>query len=192
MTKELRPALVWLVLMTVLTGVIYPLVVTGIAQVVFPVQANGSLIMQAGRAVGSALIGQPFDDPRYFWGRLSATAPFPYNAAASSGSNHGPSSEALLEAVQERLTALRAAEPGNPGLVPVDLVTASGSGLDPHVSPASAQWQLPRVARARGLAPQEVAALVARHTRGRQLGFLGEATVDVLALNLALDALPTR
>jgi len=187
MTRELRPAILFLVLMTVLTGVIYPLVVTGVAQVLFPAQANGSLIVREGRAVGSALIGQPFDDPQYFWGRLSATAPVPYNGAASSGSNLGPLSDALVEAVQGRIAALREADPGNARPVPVDLVTASGSGLDPHISPAAAAWQVPRVARARGLAPQAVEALVARHTRGRQLGFLGEPTVDVLVLNLALD-----
>jgi K+-transporting ATPase ATPase C chain len=174
--------------MTLLTGVLYPLAVTGVAQVLFPARANGSLIVQAGRPVGSALVGQPFDDPKYFWGRLSATGPFAYNSAASSGSNYGPSSDALLEAARGRVEALRAADPGNAAPIPVDLVTASGSGLDPHVSPAAARWQVPRVARARGLAPQAVEALVAEHTRGRQLGFLGEPRVNVLALNLALDA----
>jgi K+-transporting ATPase ATPase C chain len=174
--------------MTLLTGVLYPLAVTGVAQVLFPARANGSLIVQAGRPVGSALVGQPFDDPKYFWGRLSATGPFAYNSAASSGSNYGPSSDALLEATRGRVEALRAADPGNAAPIPVDLVTASGSGLDPHVSPAAARWQVPRVARARGLAPQAVEALVAEHTRGRQLGFLGEPRVNVLALNLALDA----
>jgi K+-transporting ATPase ATPase C chain len=192
MMKELRPAFLMLALMTVLTGVIYPLVVTGIAQLLFPAQANGSLIAQDGRPVGSALIGQPFDDPKYFWGRLSATGPFSYNAAASSGSNYGPSNDDLLKAVQGRIEALRAADPGNEAPIPVDLVTGSGSGLDPHVSPAAARWQVARVARVRGLDPKAVESLVARHTQGRQIGFLGEPTVNVLALNLALDGLPAR
>jgi K+-transporting ATPase ATPase C chain len=192
MTRELRPALLMLVVMTALTGGAFPLVVTGLAQVLFPAQANGSLIVRADRAVGSALIGQPFDDPRYFWGRPSATAPFAYNAAASSGSNYGPSSADLLKAAQERVEALRAADPGNETPIPVDLVTASGSGLDPHVSPAAARWQVARVARARGVRPQVVEELVAEHTRGRQLGFLGEPRVNVLALNLALDAVAAR
>jgi potassium-transporting ATPase KdpC subunit len=188
--KQLRPALMYLVVMTVLTGIAYPLVVTGIAQGLFPAQANGSMITRAGHPVGSSLIGQPFDDPKYFWGRLSATAPFPYNAAASSGSNYGPSNDDLIKAVQGRIDALRAADPRNPAPIPVDLVTASGSGLDPHISPSAARWQLARVAQARKLDPQRLEALVAQHTQGRQLGFLGEATVNVLALNLALDALP--
>jgi K+-transporting ATPase ATPase C chain len=192
MTRELRAALLMLLLMTVLTGGIYPLAVTGVAQLLFPAQANGSLVVRSGRGVGSALIGQPFDDPKYFWGRLSATAPFPFNAAASSGSNYGPSSDDLLKAAQARVEALRAADPGNKTPIPVDLVTASGSGLDPHISPAAARWQVGRVARARGVRPQVVEALVAEHTDGRQLGFLGESTVSVLALNLALDALPAR
>lgn len=189
MTKQLRPAIVMLALMTVLTGLVYPTVVTGVAQLLFPVQANGSLIVQAGRPVGSALIGQPFDDPRYFWGRLSATGPFPYNAAASSGSNYGPSSDALLETVRGRITALRESDPGNTLPIPVDLVTASGSGLDPHISPAAAAWQVARVARVRGLEQRAVESLVVRHTAARQLGVLGEPTVNILALNLALDAL---
>jgi K+-transporting ATPase ATPase C chain len=183
-----RPALSLLVLLTGLTGVAYPLVVTGLARVLFPSQAVGSLIVRDGSPVGSALIGQPFEDARYFWGRLSATAPFPYNAAASSGSNLGPLNPALEDAVSARVTALRAADPGNAKPIPVDLVTASGSGLDPHVSPAAAAWQVGRVARARGLSTATVEALVARHTEGRQWGFLGEPRVNVLALNLALDA----
>ena len=187
--KQLRPAILILVLMTVLTGVVYPLAVTGVAQVLFPAQANGSMIEKNGKVVGSTLIGQPFDDPRYFWGRLSATAPLPYNGAASSGSNYGPLNDALLDAARGRIQALRDADPGNTRPIPVDLVTASGSGLDPHISPAAAHWQTPRVARVRGLDPHRVDALVARHTKGRQLGFLGEPTVDVLALNLALDSL---
>jgi K+-transporting ATPase ATPase C chain len=189
MTRTLiRPAIVLLALFTLLTGVIYPLAVTGLAQVIFPTQANGSLIRQDGRIVGSALIGQPFDDPRYFWGRLSATGPFPYNAAASSGSNLGPSNPALVEAVQARIAALKSADPGNTAPPPVDLVTASGSGLDPHISVAAALYQAPRVARARNLDPETVDRLVGEHTEGRQFGILGEPRVNVLRLNLALDA----
>jgi len=188
MTAHLRPALVILALMTLLTGVVYPLVVTGIAQIVFPRQANGSLIVKDGKVVGSALIGQPFDDPKYFWSRPSATSPFPDNAGASTGSNLSPTNPDLVKAVQGRVDALRAADPGNTAPVPVDLVTASGSGLDPHISPAAALYQVERVAKARKLAPETVRELVARHTEGRFLGFLGEPRVNVLALNLALDA----
>jgi K+-transporting ATPase ATPase C chain len=191
MAQQLKPAVVLLLLLTVLTGVVYPLVVTVVAQTAFGAQAKGSLVVRGNDVVGSALIGQPFDDPKYFWGRLSATAPFAYNAGASSGSNLGPLNPALVEAVKGRVDALRAADPGNQSPIPVDLVTASGSGLDPHMSPAAARWQVPRVARARGLDPAAVA-LVAQHTEGRQWGFLGEARVNVLALNLALDALPAR
>ncbi len=187
MAAYLRPALVSLLLLTVITGVVYPLVVTGIAQVVFPFQANGSLIVQDGRVMGSALIGQPFDDPRYFWGRPSATSPFAYNARASSGSNLSPTNPALVSAVQSRVDTLRAADPTNKAAVPVDLVTASGSGLDPHISPAAALYQVSRVARARQLGLDAVRALVERHTEGRFLGLLGEPRVNVLALNLALD-----
>jgi potassium-transporting ATPase KdpC subunit len=183
-----RPALSLLVLLTVLTGVAYPLVVTGLARVLFPSEAAGSLLVRDGAPLGSALIGQPFDDARYFWSRLSATGPFPYNAAVSSGSNLGPLNPALEEAVGARVTALRAADPDNAKPIPVDLVTASGSGLDPHVSPAAAAWQVGRVARARGLSTATIEALVARHTEGRQWGFLGEPRVNVLALNLELDA----
>lgn len=195
MLRQFRPALVSLALLTLITGVLYPLAVTGIAQVAFPAQANGSLIVRDGGAVGSALIGQPFDDPQYFWGRLSATSPFPYNAfdaatlTASSGSNYGPANPALLDAAQARIDALRAADPGNTAPIPVDLVTASGSGLDPHISVAGALYQVPRVARARGLTEDAVRALVAQYTRGRDLGVLGELRVDVLELNLALDEL---
>src|SRR5262244_4592077 len=187
MRAQLRPALVILVALTLVTGVAYPLLVTGVAQAVFPYQAQGSLITKDGKLVGSALIGQPFDDPKYFWGRPSATSPFPYNAASSSGSNQGPTNPALYDAVKGRVEALRAADPGNTAPVPVDLVTASGSGLDPHISPAAALYQVGRVARARNLSASDVEALVRQHTEGRQLGLLGGPRVHVLALNLALD-----
>jgi K+-transporting ATPase ATPase C chain len=176
-----------LLIFTVLMGIVYPLVVTGIAQLVFPHQANGSLIVVNGQAVGSALIGQSFDDPKYFWGRLSATGPYPYNAAASSGSNLGPSNPALLEAVEARIAALKAADPTNTQLIPVDLVTASGSGLDPDISVAAALYQVARVARVRGISEAAVRVLVNQSTEGRQIGFLGEPRVNVLKLNLALD-----
>ena len=187
MAAHLRPALVSLILFTLITGVAFPLLVTGIAQIVFPFQANGSLIVKDGKVVGSTLIGQVFDDPKYFWGRPSATSPYGYNAASSSGSNLSPTNPALISAVQARLDALRAADPDNKAAVPVDLVTASGSGLDPHISPAAALYQVSRVARERKLSPEAVRALVEQHTEGRQLGFLGEPRVNVLALNLALD-----
>src|SRR5262245_58138954 len=185
MSQQLRPAAVLLVLLTVLTGVAYPLLVTLVAHVAFPRQARGSLVTRGTDVVGSALIGQPFSDPKYFWGRPSATAPFEYNASASSGSNRGPLNPALVDAVKARVDALRAADPDNHTPIPVDLVTSSGSGLDPHISPAAARWQVGRVARARGLAPAAVGAVVARHTEPRQWGFLGEPRVNVLALNLA-------
>lgn len=187
MRTQLRPALVLLVALTLITGFLYPLVITGFAQMLFPHQANGSLILIGGKLVGSSLIGQPFDAPKYFWGRPSATSPFPYNAAASSGSNLGPTSDALMKAVQARIDALKAAGPDNPLPLPVDLVTASGSGLDPHISSASAGYQVTRVARARGMEEAVVRQLVSLHTEGRQLGILGEPRVNVLALNLALD-----
>jgi potassium-transporting ATPase KdpC subunit len=188
MWTQLRPALVSLVALTLITGLLYPLVITGIAQVLFPRQANGSLILIDGKPVGSSLIGQPFDAPKYFWGRPSATSPFPYNAAASSGSNLGPTNGALMKAVQARIDMLRAVDPGNLLPIPVDLVTASGSGLDPHISPAAAEYQVHRIARVRGLDKTVVRRLVAQHTEGRQLGVLGEPRVNVLRLNLALDA----
>jgi K+-transporting ATPase ATPase C chain len=191
MLSQLRPALVILALMTFFTGVAYPVVVTGIAQAVFPSQAQGSLIVKDGKVIGSTLIGQPFDDPKYFWSRPSATSPFADNAGSSSGSNLSPTNPDLVKAVQGRVDALRAADPGNTAPVPVDLVTASASGLDPHVSPAAALYQVPRVAKARKLTPEAVLALVERHTEGRFLGFLGEPRVNVLALNLDLEA-PSR
>lgn len=189
MLKQFRPALVSLLLLTIITGVIYPLLVTGIAQVAFPAQANGSIIMKDGKAVGSGLIGQQFDQPQYFWGRLSATGPFPYNAAASSGSNYGPLNAALLDAVKGRVKVLKDADSANAAPIPVDLVTASGSGLDPHISIAAALYQVSRVARARGMSEDAVKALIDKNTEGRQLGFLGEPTVNVLKLNLALDGI---
>lgn len=196
MRTQLRPMFVTFALLTLLTGVVYPLMVTALAQVVFPYQANGSILMRDGRASGSELIGQPFDDPAYFWGRLSATGTFPYNAfngenlTASSGSNYGPLNPALLDALQARIEALHTADPGNTALIPVDLVTASGSGLDPHISVAAALYQAPRVARERGLSELQVRQLVELHTEGRQIGFLGEPRVNVLKLNLALDKSP--
>jgi potassium-transporting ATPase KdpC subunit len=186
---QLKPALVVLGLLSLVTGVAYPLIVTGIAQAIFPSQANGSLILRDGRPVGSSLIGQPFDDPRYFWGRLSATAPFAYNAGASSGSNLGPINPALHAAAKGRIDALREADPGNQAPVPVDLVTGSGSGLDPDISPAAAFYQVPRVARARNIDEGRVRKLVETHVRRRQLGVLGEPRVNVLRLNLALEGL---
>jgi potassium-transporting ATPase KdpC subunit len=193
MQSQLRPALVSLGILTLLTGLLYPLVVTALAQALFPWQANGSLIERNGRLAGSALIGQPFDDPKYFWGRLSATSPASYTAfnadklTGSSGSNYGPLNPALLDAVQGRIKALHDADPTNTVRIPVDLVTASGSGLDPHISPAAATYQVGRVARERGLSEATVRQLVAQHTEGRTLGILGEARVNVLQVNLALD-----
>lgn len=191
MKTLLRPLLVLFLVLTLLTGVAYPLVVTGLAQSLFPVQAAGSLITQGNTWVGSSLIGQSFTDPGHFWGRPSATGPMPNNAAASSGSNQGPLNPALTDAVTHRIAALRAADPGNTAPVPVDLVTASASGLDPHISPAAARYQVARVARARGLDPAQVQTLVDQHTEQPWLGVLGEARVHVLKLNLALQTLPT-
>jgi K+-transporting ATPase ATPase C chain len=188
MTSELRPALVLFVLLSLITGLLYPLAVTGVAQGAFPQQANGSLVKRDGQVVGSALIGQSFSDPKHFWSRPSATGPMAYNAAISSGSNLGPSNPALHDAVRSRIAALRAADPDNSAPVPVDLVTASASGLDPHISRAAADYQAARVARARGIAEVQVQALIAQHTEGAWLGFIGEPRVNVLLLNLALDA----
>ena len=187
MREHIRPALVSFALLSILTGVAYPLVVTGVARLLFPAQAGGSLIEDNGKVLGSKLIGQPFSDAKHFWGRPSATSPYPYNAAASSGSNLGPSNASLADAVAARVKALKEADPGNHRPVPVDLVTASASGLDPHISPAAAEYQVDRVAKARGLDAAKVRELVTAHTEGRQLGFLGEPRVNVLELNLALD-----
>jgi len=189
MKDLMRPALTMLVIMTVLTGLFYPLAITGMAQLFFPEQANGSLIVRDGKVIGSKLIGQYFDKPEYFWSRPSATSPFPYNAAASGGSNLGPTNPVLIESVKARVAALRTADPGNDLPIPVDLVTASGSGLDPHISPAAALYQVKRVARARDVDENRIRGLIARHTEGRQFGLLGEPRVNVLELNLALDAL---
>lgn len=195
MISQLRPAFFMLLILTVITGIIYPLVVTGIVQAAFPRQANGSLIIVNGKVVGSELVGQQFTDPKYFWGRLSATGDFPYNAfnaetlTGSSGSNYGPLNPALVEAAQARIAALKAADPDNTAAIPVDLVTASGSGLDPHISVAAALYQIHRVAQARGLSDEAVRTFVNQYTEGRQFGFLGEPRVNVLELNLALDGL---
>ncbi len=188
MTKILRPALTLFVLLSAITGIVYPLIVTGVAQAAFPQQAAGSLVLRGVQAVGSSLIGQNFTDPRHFWGRPSATAPMPYNASASGGSNLGPLNPALTEAVTARIQALREADPGNAAPVPVDLVTASASGLDPHISPAAARYQATRVAKARGWPVERVQALIDAHTDAPVLGLLGDPGVNVLALNLALDA----
>jgi potassium-transporting ATPase KdpC subunit len=186
---SIRPALVLFLLLTMVTGLLYPLLVTVAAQVLFPARAAGSLLMRDGRAVGSRLIGQSFGDPRYFWSRPSATAPQPYNGTASTGANLGALNPALADAVRTRVAALRAADAGNAAPVPIDLVTASASGLDPEISVAAANYQSARVARARGLPAERVQALIARHSEGRLLGVIGEPRVNVLELNLALDAL---
>ncbi len=187
MWRHLRPAIMMTIVLTVVTGLAYPIVMTGIAQVLFPSQANGSLIYKDGKPVGSRLIGQPFDDPKYFWSRPSATTPFPDNSGSSGGSNLGPTNPDLQKAVQGRIDALKAADPGNTAPIPVDLVTASGSGLDPDISPAAAMYQVRRVAKARNLSEEVVRGLVEAHTAGRQFRFLGEPRVNVLELNLALD-----
>jgi potassium-transporting ATPase KdpC subunit len=185
--KHLRASIIVLLSMMVLTGIIYPLAVTGIAQIIFPQRANGSLIVQNGKKLGSELIGQPFSEPKYFWGRLSATASVPYNGAASGGSNYGPLNPAFLDGVKKRIQDLKNADPQNIQPIPVDLVTASGSGLDPHISVAAAAYQISRVARVRELNVSDVQLLVDRNTDGKLLGFLGEPRVNVLKLNLALD-----
>lgn len=187
--KTLRPTLVLLVLLSAITGVAYPALVTGVAQALFPKQANGSLILKDGKPVGSLLIGQPFTDPKYIWSRPSGTGPYPYNASASTGTNQGPLNPALHDAVKARIVALRAADPGNTAPVPVDLVTASGSGLDPHISPAAAAYQVGRVARVRGIPEEKVREVVARHTEGRTFQLIGEPRVNVLAANVDLDAM---
>ncbi|HKV44827.1 MAG TPA: potassium-transporting ATPase subunit KdpC [bacterium] len=187
MRKQLYPATMLTLLLTVLLGLIYPFAITGVAQVLFPWQASGSPMIEHGHLVGSALIGQPFADPKYFWGRPSATSPQAYNGASSSGSNLAPTNQALLDAVKQRVADLKAADPGNAVPIPVDLVTASGSGLDPHISPAAALYQVPRVARVRKMSAETVRQLVQKHTEGRQIGILGEPRVNVLELNLALD-----
>lgn len=192
MGRLFRNAVSMLLLMTLITGIAYPLLATGVAQALFPHQANGSLIQKSGKPIGSELIGQSFDDPRYFWGRPSATTPQPNNGTASNGSNLGPANPALRDAVQQRIDALRNADPGRTAPVPADLVTASGSGLDPQISPAAAQYQVDRVARVRHLNTAQVQQLVAQYTQGRQLGVLGEPRVNVLQLNLALDGLQGR
>ena len=187
MKTLIRPAVSLFVVMTLITGVAYPLLVTGVASVAFPTQAAGSLVVKDGKAIGSTLIGQQFSEPKYFWGRPSATSPMANNASGSSGSNLGPLNPALVDAVKGRISALRAADPGNTAPVPVDLVTTSASGLDPHLSVAGADYQAARVARVRGMAPGAVRTLIAQHTEGRLLGLLGEPRVNVLALNLELD-----
>lgn len=188
MQSLLRPAVSLFVLLSAITGIAYPLVVTGIARVAFPDAAGGSLVVKDGKAIGSTLIGQNFTDPKHFWGRPSATGPYPYNAAASGGSNQGPLNPALVDAVKGRIDALKAADPGNVKPVPVDLVTASASGLDPHISPAAARYQAARVARVRGLPEEKVQSLVEQHTQAPLLGLLGEPRVNVLQLNLALQS----
>ncbi|GJH27435.1 potassium-transporting ATPase subunit KdpC [Caballeronia novacaledonica] len=188
MKTILRPAIVLFVALTVLTGLVYPAVVTAIGQAAFPHQANGSLIERDGKTVGSEIIGQQFDAPQYFWGRLSATTPNPYNAGSSSGSNLGPTNPALADEIKGRIDALHAADPDNRSPLPVDLVTSSGSGLDPEISPAAAAYQVARVAKARGMTSAQVEALVGEATSARQFGVLGEPRVNVLKLNLALDA----
>jgi K+-transporting ATPase ATPase C chain len=187
MFAQLMPSLRMLLVMSALTGVVYPLFVTAVAKLAFPRAANGSLIVSDGKTLGSDLIGQPFDDPKYFWSRPSATSPQPYNAMASSGSNLGPRNPALADAVKDRIKALRDADPGNKAAVPVDLITASGSGLDPHISAAAADYQVARVAKARNVTAENVHRLVAENTEGRTLGLLGEPRVNVLKLNIALD-----
>jgi K+-transporting ATPase ATPase C chain len=186
--QQIRPTILLFIVLSIISGIIYPLFVTGIAQMFFHNKANGSLIYRNGKQVGSLLIGQPFDDPRYFWGRLSATSPVAFNAAASSGSNLGPSNPALINAVEASIKALKAADSDNKNPIPVDLVTSSASGLDPHISLAAAYYQVSRVARMRGLPQDFVRKIVNQYSRGRLLGVIGEPVVNVLEVNLALDA----
>ncbi len=186
--QQIRPTILLFIVLSIISGIIYPLFVTGIAQMFFHNKANGSLIYRNGKPVGSLLIGQPFDDPRYFWGRLSATSPVAFNAAASSGSNLGPSNPALISAVEARIKELKAADPDNKNPIPVDLVTSSASGLDPHISLAAVYYQVSRVARVRGLPQDFVRKIVNQYSRGRLLGVIGEPVVNVLEVNLALDA----
>ncbi len=187
MTTIIRNSIMALLLFAILTGIIYPVVVTGISQVVFPHRANGNIITKNGKAVGSSLLGQQFENPKYFWGRLSATTPYPYNGGSSTGSNLGPNNPDLVKAAQARIDALHAADPANTEKIPVDLVTASGSGLDPHISPAAAEYQLHRVAKIRGIDEAKMRTLIEQHTKGRWIGLVGEPVVNVLELNLALD-----
>jgi K+-transporting ATPase ATPase C chain len=189
MLLQIRQAFLLLVVLSLLTGIIYPLVITAIAQVVFPQQANGRLIYRDGKPVGSSLIGQPFTDPKYFWSRPSATSPTPYNAESSGGSNLGPTNPDFTKAVAERIAAFRKADPGNDAPIPIALVTSSASGLDPHISPAAAEYQVGRVAKARGMDENAVRRLAAKHTEGRTLGLLGEPRVNVVELNLDLDGI---
>jgi len=187
--EQLKTSILSLIVLSVLTGILYPLGMTGLAQVLFPRQANGSLILKDGKPIGSTLIGQPIDDPKYFWSRLSATGPQPYNASNSSGSNLGPTNPALIQEIQGRIDALHKADPDNHEAIPVDLVTSSGSGLDPHITPAAAYYQVKRVAKIRGVPEEALHAMIARHTAGRFLGLLGERAVNVLELNLELDGI---
>jgi potassium-transporting ATPase KdpC subunit len=189
MLKIIRPVIASLFVFTVITGILYPLAVTGIAQLLFPVQANGSVMMNKGKPAGSSLIGQPFNDPKYFWGRLSATPPSPYNAASSGGSNLAQTNPDLLKQAQERIARLHAADPQTIAPVPADLATASGSGLDPHISPAAAEYQITRVAKTRGIDEEKIRTLVMKHTEGRLFGIFGEPRVNVLELNTALDGI---
>jgi potassium-transporting ATPase KdpC subunit len=189
MLKQIKQAFLLFITFTILTGIIYPLAITGIAQTIFPKQANGSLIYRDGKPIASELIGQPFTDPKYFWSRPSATSPMPYNAESSGGSNFGPLNTDLKKAVQDRIVVLRKADPGNEAPIPIDLVTSSASGLDPHISPAAAEYQIARVAKARDMVEKAVWQLVAKHTEGRTLGLIGEPRVNVVELNLDLDGI---
>jgi K+-transporting ATPase ATPase C chain len=187
--EQIKPAVITFFLLTIITGIIYPLLVTGVAQGFFHEKADGSLIYRSGTPVGSTLIGQPFDDPRYFWGRPSTTSPVPYNAASSSGSNFGPLNPSFIDAVKSRIATIKSVDPNNKNPIPVDLITSSASGLDPHISLSGAYYQIPRVAHLRGLSEDTVRTVVQQHTSGRFLGLIGEPVVPVLEINLALDDL---